>query len=417
MTDVRTALRELDLADPPDLHREAGRNLGGYPIGFVSPSPSPVRGVLIACVALLVAGASFTLLTEAFGHHTLRPGGEPAPSVSMNEAPVPTGWTTYTSAAEGFAISYPPGWNKSDVILTTHVPMELAALGTFPMHVKTGPGCVQLPTQALTDMGPSDAIVVVWAYAPTEATSALPQRPSSFEPSDGSTNDDSPQCVRGPVTFDHYLIAFQDHGRVFEAFVAIGKQASDSTRDDAWGILDTMSITTVPGLSGGSQVLPSPEAGGSYSDNGVPVTYVPISGTLHTLQGAKITQAPGIPAVSQRDAVSGASLRPHQIPGPGGDRPVRIETAFVEWNGKPRWVIAKESGNVCPHVSSHSGGVVHSTLVCINYEIILIDATTGVRISAFGGGTQGPIPQLGTPPLPKLIEMYAGGPGPAGKAA
>jgi hypothetical protein len=161
----------------------------------------------------------------------------------------------------------------------------------------------------------------------------------------------------------------------------------------------------------------STEAGGSYSDHGVPVTYVPIFGTLHTGQGARVTQAPGIPVVSQRDAVAAASLRPHQIPLPGTERPASIETAFVELNGRPRWMIAKEMGYVCPHVSSHSGGVVHSTPVCINYTITLINATTGVRISAFGGGTHVPIPQLGTPPLPKLIEMYAGGSGRAARAA
>jgi hypothetical protein len=55
--------------------------------------------------------------------------------------------------------------------------------------------------------------------------------------------------------------------------------------------------------------------------------------------------------------------------------------------------------------------------VCINYTIILVDATTGERISAFAGGTQVPIPQLGTPPLPKLIEMYAGGSGRAARAS
>jgi hypothetical protein len=154
-----------------------------------------------------------------------------------------SGWVTFSNPSEGFQIQYPSDWMKAGTRLTTTTPNELVALGTFPLPPQSG-GCAQFPENALGDLGSRDAMILVWELPPPDSgVSAVPERPGSFGPSFGVTIDDSPLCVTGPVVFDHWLGAFQDQGRLFEVFVAIGKQSSPGLSGQAWHVLDSISIS------------------------------------------------------------------------------------------------------------------------------------------------------------------------------
>ena len=182
-------------------------------------------------------------------------------------------WVKFSNPAAGFAISYPSSWSRADSILTTHTPQELVALANFPLPASTGSGCAQLPEQALQAVGSRNALVLVWELPPVDSgVSSLPPRPETFTQSTGTSNDDSPQCVGGTVNFTHRLIAFQDQGRQFEAFVAVGKEAPKTTSDQAWEVLNTMTISSPTSSTESNQAETLPFIATAASTSGTSMT-------------------------------------------------------------------------------------------------------------------------------------------------
>lgn len=174
---------------------------------------------------------------------------EPVPPASPVEtAPTPSpppGWVSYQDPPHEFSVQYPAEWHRSEEPLTPDLvdPQEILALGTFDLR-PGGPNCAHLPVQALTDLGPGDALVWL-AERERGDVSSYATRPAAFGPTSGTDADESPDCLEEPKRFFHRWIAFQDEGRGFYILVAMGPDVSDETRQDAWAILDGLMFQPV----------------------------------------------------------------------------------------------------------------------------------------------------------------------------
>ena len=150
------------------------------------------------------------------------------------------GWLSYEDPDHGFSVHYPAGWTRSDRSLTPQLvdPAEILSVGTFPMR-PGGPNCVQFPVNAITDLGPGDALISILERERGDV-GAYPPRPEAFGPQYGSDGDESRHCLDAPKEFSHWWIAFSDQGRAFYAYVAMGSEVTDQRRDEAWAILDSL---------------------------------------------------------------------------------------------------------------------------------------------------------------------------------
>lgn len=75
-----------------------------------------------------------------------------------------------------------------------------------------------------------------------DEAAGFPPRPNQFPPSGSMNNSEIVACLTEPPVFDHWWFAFNDAGRGFHVLVAIGTQATDQPRGEAWAILDSLQI-------------------------------------------------------------------------------------------------------------------------------------------------------------------------------
>jgi hypothetical protein len=144
--------------------------------------------------------------------------------------------------AAGFTVSYPASWHLAKTSLTPILssPHEIFSVGTYPLV--PGGLCAQFPSKAIEDLGPRDALVSVQEASPFQGI-----RPTLFGPTDGTGRDESPGCTHTPKEFIHRWIPFASDGRAFYAYVAMGVDATRSTRRSAWGVLDSLVFERGPG--------------------------------------------------------------------------------------------------------------------------------------------------------------------------
>ena len=182
-----------------------------------------------SCSALLATLAA-ALLLGASGC-----GEDPAPA----HAPQPR--VTYEDPVYRYTVQLPAGWQRATESLTPHLvdPREILSVGTFPLRHREN-RCAHVPTSALEDLGPTDALVSVQERGRRGGAAAgFPPRPAHFQFSDGSTSEAS-TCVRRPARFTDSFIWFSDGGRRFHALVAFGLQAPERVRREAFAILDSL---------------------------------------------------------------------------------------------------------------------------------------------------------------------------------
>ena len=102
-----------------------------------------------------------------------------------------------------------------------------------------------MPENAIEEMGPADAFVVVeerlGEFDGRPESAGYPERPQHFGPDDGYTSE-AVDCLDRPKEFFDRFIPFRDSGRRFYAYVAFGNEASSATREEAWAILDSLDI-------------------------------------------------------------------------------------------------------------------------------------------------------------------------------
>jgi hypothetical protein len=122
-------------------------------------------------------------------------------------------------------------------------PLELVALSTFDAR-RGGENCAHVPENAVEDMGPADALVIVEErLAEFEGSSPddYPPRPGRFGSSDGYRSETIDCLDRRKEFFDRF-IPFRDSGRRFYAYVAFGPETPSAVRTEAWAILDRLEI-------------------------------------------------------------------------------------------------------------------------------------------------------------------------------
>jgi hypothetical protein len=157
--------------------------------------------------------------------------GSPSPSPSQGQA------QTFHSESYNFDVSYPAGWTRATEQLTIlGEPDELLAVGTFSL-VKGG-GCAPKDSVAAAD--PDDAIVFLTEYSSVKGTN-FPPRPDRFGP---LVHPEPNDCWDVPVS----VYQFRDQDGRFQAEVWAGPEASEQTRMEAAGILDSLAFGTRDGL-------------------------------------------------------------------------------------------------------------------------------------------------------------------------
>jgi hypothetical protein len=128
-----------------------------------------------------------------------------------------------------------PGWRQAPEPLTPQLadPAEVLAVGTYPLR-PGGERCEHWPVRALEDLGPEDALVVVY-----EVRSGIV--PARFPPLDQVV--DTPVqagtnrfCVPSERRRDAWF-PFAVDGRAFHALVALGPEASAGREAEARSVL------------------------------------------------------------------------------------------------------------------------------------------------------------------------------------
>ena len=170
---------------------------------------------------------------------------EPATTEADTGAEVGLDWTTAGIPKAGLTVSYPSSWTRSTDPLMPSLadPRELVALSTFPARAG-GDNCAHMPENAVEDMGPADALVVVEERLgdfETGGPADYPARPEHFGPSNGYPSEAVDCLDRRKAFFDRF-IPFSDSGRRFYAYVAYGPDAPPAIRTQAWSILDRLDV-------------------------------------------------------------------------------------------------------------------------------------------------------------------------------
>jgi hypothetical protein len=163
--------------------------------------------------------------------------------------------TTLHNEARGYTITYPAGWTVADENLTPWLssPSEILSLGTFPLRVSEHPDDgfrlfdAPVAPVALRDIGSDDAFISLQESTALVAGSTE-HRPDHFGPLGCGESiygcrpsEELPEAWRD-APFRAWWIPFEDAGRAFYLFVAIGTDATPGLRQQAWAVADSLSF-------------------------------------------------------------------------------------------------------------------------------------------------------------------------------
>jgi hypothetical protein len=159
----------------------------------------------------------------------------------------------------------PVGWGVADEPLTPHLldPGEVASFGTFDMAPNRAGQCAHLPVQAVLDMGPTDSLVMLSERTMfgdglgTKPPLDADTRPSPFNLDVMGGGGEWPQCIDDHVGIMFRHQNFDQSGRSFLVYVAMGQDAARDSEQRAKveALLDSLVID--PRTAGPSK---SPEA-------------------------------------------------------------------------------------------------------------------------------------------------------------
>ena len=164
-----------------------------------------------------------------------RTGDQPTTSDAAAAKPEPVVWR---DEERGFRVSHPDSWRRAASPLTPYLsdPVELFALGTYALRAG-GDRCAHQPVNAVEDLGPEDALIVIFERAQPFTTEGYPPRPDDPRLARGTNRF----CVPGRNRFDSWL-PFGESGRAFYALIAIGENASDQTLAEVSAIYDSIAF-------------------------------------------------------------------------------------------------------------------------------------------------------------------------------
>jgi hypothetical protein len=123
-------------------------------------------------------------------------------------------------------------------------PREVLSIGTFPLE-PGGPNCAQVPTNALSALGPEDVFLTLQGGQPGPDSEVRPV----FGPGVGISIEglEFPYCLAEAERLEigaMQWILFSDAGRSFYLLVAIGRDASAETVDQVWMVANSLVITS-----------------------------------------------------------------------------------------------------------------------------------------------------------------------------
>lgn len=160
---------------------------------------------------------------------------EPLPPPGSNAE-----WRSHLDEEAGVSLRYPPEWRIAKAALMPLLvePRELVSLGTAPLQ-SGDQHCPQVPANALDHLGPKDAFVSLLEFG---SKGEAPLRPRHLMPYQG--HPVGMDCLQRslPHGFLYRMQIFEDHGRLFQVYVAIGESASDLTRRQTTEILDSITV-------------------------------------------------------------------------------------------------------------------------------------------------------------------------------
>ena len=162
--------------------------------------------------------------------------------------------TTLHDDARGYAVTYPDDWTVADENLTPWLssPSEILSLGTFPLRVSEHPDDgfrlfdAPVAPAALEDMASHDAFVSLQASG--GSTGLSESRPGHFGPQGcdqsiyGCRPSEELPDEWHDAPFYAWWIPFEDSGRAFYLFVAIGTEATPELRQQAWAVADSLAF-------------------------------------------------------------------------------------------------------------------------------------------------------------------------------
>jgi hypothetical protein len=150
------------------------------------------------------------------------------------------GWVSFQNVRYHYQVSYPSNWQRASSSLTPYLsdPHEILTVGTGPLPVG-GPRCAQAPVNALEAVGATGALVSIQERAPAYADGGFPPRPNRFRLRPTPALE-IPACLAPRRRPRLYWISFRDHRRHFYALIALGRTATNRTRDDALRVLDSL---------------------------------------------------------------------------------------------------------------------------------------------------------------------------------
>lgn len=164
------------------------------------------------------------------------------------------GLTTLHDEKDNYVVTYPTDWIVAGENLTPQLsePVEILSLGTFPLRtgrdIDDGLRVFDAPVapKALEDMTSTDAFLSLQETG--AGVGGFDARPDHFGP---LGCDESIYGCRPPeelsetsldAPFRAWWIPFEDAGRGFYLFVAIGYEATPQLRDQAWAVADSLSF-------------------------------------------------------------------------------------------------------------------------------------------------------------------------------
>lgn len=154
-------------------------------------------------------------------------------------APQASDGNTYRSEAHLYEVTYPAGWQVVGERLTPNLddPLEILALATYETPVG-GNRCQHHPVAALEALGPRDALIALYERRPPWPEGRYPPR----EPADANLRPGTGRfCVPDQDRLDAWF-PFGDSGRGFYLLVALGPEASATTRRDVTAILESLTF-------------------------------------------------------------------------------------------------------------------------------------------------------------------------------
>jgi hypothetical protein len=148
-------------------------------------------------------------------------------------------WTAFAVSRFGVSGSLPAGWQLAGESQTPHLtdPREIVTVATFAPPAARDGRCNHLPGDAITAMGPRDALVSVQERGRGASAAGYPPRPARFAPGASDLSEVVRGCVDTPTVARVLWQPFSDSGRSFYALVALGAQAP---AEQAYAILDRL---------------------------------------------------------------------------------------------------------------------------------------------------------------------------------